>query len=97
MLIKVTFRNFPIVVGTCMAASICLALIALVAPKAPLLPVILANWILWMVVAVGFRRSKVEWISYAQSMWWERLTKLAMITFAAAGIFAFSFSERFAY
>ena len=89
----VTFRNFTIAVGLCLATSACLAFAPFVSPGIPLFPFIAANWGMWFVVAVVFRRSKAEWVTYAQSVWWVRLTSLALVSFTAAGFFALYHSE----
>lgn len=94
--ISLPFRNFLIAVAFCVAASICLALAPFVAPEVPLLPFILANWVLCMIVGLVFRRSKVDWISHSESIWWDRLTAFALISYTAAGLFAFSFADRIA-
>jgi len=91
----VTFRNFTVAVGLCLTASICLALVPLVDPQMPIFPFIAANWVIWMTVGLVFRRSKAEWITYAQSVWWDRLTMFLMVAFTAAGFFAVSHSETF--
>ncbi|WP_147367238.1 hypothetical protein [Aurantiacibacter xanthus] len=70
-----------------------MALAPLVFPQAPLFPFIAANWVLWMIVAVVFRRSKAEWITHAESVWWNRLTSLALISFTFAGFFAVYHAE----
>ena len=82
------FRRFLIAITACITASIVLAAVSIVASSVPLFPFIGVNWVLWMVVGLGFRRAKADWISYSESVWWERLTALAMISFGAAGMFA---------
>jgi len=47
-----------------------------------------------MLVGLGFRRSKVDWISHAEGVWWDRLTAFALLSFTAAGFFAVSFAKR---
>ena len=84
----VTFRGFSIAVGLCFIASACVALAPLFNPRLPLFPFIAANWVLWMVVMVVFRRSKAISVTNAQSVWWDRLTWLALVSFTLAGFFA---------
>ena len=84
----VTFRNFLIAVGLCLIASASMALAPVVRSTKPLLPFLGMNWLLWMVVAGVFRRSNAEWITYDESVWWERLTSLVLVSFTLAGFFA---------
>ena len=84
----VTFRNFTVAVGLCLTASAFMALAPFVNPQVPLAPFIAANGVLWMLVAGVFRRSKAEWVSHAESVWWDRLTSLALVSFTLAGFFA---------
>ena len=89
----VTFRNFIVSVGLCLSASAALVLAPLVDPRVPIFPFIVANWVLWMIVAGVFRRSKAEWVTSAESVWWNRLTSIALLLFTLAGIFALSHGE----
>lgn len=91
----VTFRNFTIAVGLCLTASICLALAPLVDPQMPIFPFIAANYVIWMIVGLVFRRSKAEWVTHKESVWWDRLSLLVMYAFTAAGFFAMSHAETF--
>jgi hypothetical protein len=54
----------------------------------PLFPFIAANWVLWVIVGLVFRRSKAEWVTHRESVWWDRLTSLALVSFTFAGFFA---------
>jgi len=89
----ITFRNFAVAVGLCLTASATLALVPLVNPRAPLFPFIAANWVLWMIVAGVFRRSKAEWVTPAESVWWDRLTSIALVSFTLGGFFALYHGE----
>lgn len=89
----VTFRNFTVAVGLCLTASATLALAPLIDPRVPLVPFMAANWVLWMIVVGVFRRSKAEWVSHAESIWWDRLTSLALVSFTLAGFFALYHGE----
>ena len=89
----VTFRNFTVAVGLCLVASTSLALVPLVNPHVPLFPFIAANLVVWMIVAGVFRRFKAEWVTPAESVWWDRLTSLALVSFTLAGFFALYHGE----
>lgn len=84
----VTFRNFVIAVALCLIASASMALAPFVSPSTPLFPFMATNWVLWIVVAGVFRRSRAEWITHSESIWWDWLTALALIAFTIAGFFA---------
>ena len=89
----VTFRNFTIAVGLCLIASVCLALAPLIDAQVPLYPFVGANWVLWMILVLVFRPSKADSVTHAESIWWDRLTSLAMVAFTASGFFALSRAE----
>ena len=89
----VTFRNFTVAAGLCLTASATLALAPLVNPRVPLFPFIVANWVLWMIVAGVFRRSKAEWVTPAESVWWDRLASIALVSFTLGGLFALYHGE----
>ena len=84
----VTFRNFTIAVGLCLTASASLALTPLINPQVPLYPFIVSNWVLMIVVVGVFRRSRAEWVTRSESIWWDRLTSLVIVSFTIAGFFA---------
>lgn len=89
----VNFRNFLIAVAICLTASAGMVLAPFAAPRIPLFSFITANWVLWIVVAGVFRRSKANWVTHSESVWWDRLTSLALVCFTIAGLFAFYHTE----